>query len=47
MEGNATGQLASLIKQETALEADEKYLKWDGRPFYVEEVMIKIQELLG
>lgn len=33
IEGNATGQLARLIRTETGIEADVKVLRYDGRPF--------------
>jgi 2-oxoglutarate ferredoxin oxidoreductase subunit alpha len=45
MEGNATGQFAQLLKGQCGLEPDELWLKWDGRPFYVEEVIEKIKGL--
>ncbi|MFC1711585.1 2-oxoacid:acceptor oxidoreductase subunit alpha [Patescibacteria group bacterium] len=38
LECNATAQLASLIKKETGLEV-EPLLKYDGRPFYPEEII--------
>jgi 2-oxoglutarate ferredoxin oxidoreductase subunit alpha len=37
-EGNREGQLGELIKKETGLEGD-KVLKWNGRRFYLEEVV--------
>lgn len=40
IEGNATGQLTSLIKQETGLTL-QSVLKYDGRPFWVEEIIKK------
>jgi 2-oxoglutarate ferredoxin oxidoreductase subunit alpha len=38
IEGNATGQLANLIHKYTDHKAP-KFLKYDGRPFYLEEVL--------
>jgi 2-oxoglutarate/2-oxoacid ferredoxin oxidoreductase subunit alpha len=38
IEQNATGQLASLIREYTGIELTEKMLKYDGRPFYPEEI---------
>jgi pyruvate/2-oxoacid:ferredoxin oxidoreductase alpha subunit len=38
MENNAQGQMANLIQLETGLEIQEKYLKYNGMPFSVEEV---------
>lgn len=39
VEQNATGQLASLIREHTGIEIKEKILKYDGRPFYPEEIV--------
>ncbi len=38
VEQNGTGQLASLIRQHTGIEIKEKILKFDGRPFYPDEI---------
>ena len=42
VECNATAQLAGLVRQETGIEIKEKLLKYDGRPFYPEEIVKKI-----
>jgi len=39
IEGNATGQLAKLIAQETGILIKEKLLKYNGRPFFPEEIL--------
>lgn len=39
MEGNATGQLAALIQREVGLTALKSLLRYDGRPFYVEDLL--------
>ncbi len=39
IEGNATGQLGELIASKTGYIFQNKMLKWNGRPFYVEEVV--------
>ena len=39
VEQNATGQLASLIAEHTGLLIKEKLLKFDGRPFFPEEIV--------
>ena len=39
VEGNVTGQLGQLIAQQTGLTFAGKLLKWNGRPFYFEEVL--------
>lgn len=42
VEQNATGQLAALIRQETGILIKETLLKFDGRPFYPEEIVEKV-----
>lgn len=39
VENNSTGQLGQLLRQETGIEIKDKLLKYDGRPFYPEEVL--------
>ena len=39
VEQNATGQLASLIRELTGIDIKEKILKFDGRPFFPEEIV--------
>jgi len=39
IEGSHEGQLGALIKQKTGLDFKDKFLKWNGRPFYVEETV--------
>ncbi len=42
IEGNYQGQLGMLIRQECGLEIKDKILKYDGRPFFVDELSEKI-----
>lgn len=42
VEQNATGQLASLIREHTGILIKEKILKYDGRPFWPEEIVEKV-----
>ncbi|MEO6728729.1 MAG: 2-oxoacid:acceptor oxidoreductase family protein [Candidatus Dojkabacteria bacterium] len=42
IECNHTGQLGKLIRMETGIEIKNKILKWDGRPFFLEEMIEKI-----
>jgi 2-oxoglutarate ferredoxin oxidoreductase subunit alpha len=42
VEQNATGQLAELIAQHTGILVKERILKFDGRPFYPEEIAQKL-----
>ncbi|HEC64316.1 MAG TPA: 2-oxoacid:acceptor oxidoreductase subunit alpha [bacterium] len=39
VENNYQGQLGDLIRKETGYEFEEKLLKYDGRPFFVEDVL--------
>ena len=39
IEGNYLGQLAGLIAQETGVMIKERYHRFDGRPFYPEEIV--------
>jgi 2-oxoglutarate ferredoxin oxidoreductase subunit alpha len=47
LEGNQTGQLARLIHSEAEIEFDNKLLKGNGRPFYVEEVWNFLEQNLN
>ncbi|WP_292369731.1 2-oxoacid:acceptor oxidoreductase subunit alpha [Methanoregula sp. UBA64] len=46
VEENATGQLASLVKEHGG-RADATVLKYDGRPFTPEELKLRVQEVLA
>ncbi len=39
VENNQTGQLGSFIKEQTGYDFKEKLLKYDGRPFFVEDIL--------
>lgn len=39
IEGNQSGQLKRLIAQETGLLIQDQLLRYDGRPFYVEDIL--------
>ncbi|HPJ25268.1 MAG TPA: 2-oxoacid:acceptor oxidoreductase subunit alpha [Synergistaceae bacterium] len=45
LEGNATGQLCTLLRAELGFEVERKVLTWKGLQFSVEEVMAGLQEL--
>ncbi len=45
VEMNATAQLAGLIAEYTGIEIREKMLKYDGRPFYPEEIVERLGTL--
>jgi len=46
VENNKTGQLADLIRQETGFELKNRFLKYDGRPFFREEVIKEIKKYI-
>ena len=46
IECNQSGQLASIIKEQTGLDVTHKLLKYDGRPFYPEEIYDAIKTYL-
>jgi 2-oxoglutarate/2-oxoacid ferredoxin oxidoreductase subunit alpha len=46
IEGNFEAQFGQLIRQKTLLDVDEKFLKWDGRPFNPQEIVDKIKSIL-
>lgn len=39
IENNQTGQLGQLIKEECGYEFTEKLLKYDGRPFFIDDIL--------
>ncbi|MBI1813052.1 2-oxoacid:acceptor oxidoreductase subunit alpha [Candidatus Peregrinibacteria bacterium] len=47
VEQNYQGQLGVLIRQECGLEINEKILKYDGRPFFVDELIELIRAKLS
>ncbi len=47
IEGNATGQLATLIKQQTGLSVSDQILKYDGRPFFYDELLKAISDKIS
>ena len=44
IECNYTAQLAGIIKEKTGIEIKEKYLKYDGRPIFPEEIIALIKK---
>ncbi len=47
IENNKTGQLGELIRQETGIEIKNKLLKYDGRPFFREEIVGEIIKMVS
>ena len=44
---NKTGQFEGLIREETGLSASDHLRKYDGRPFYPEEIVEKVKALMS
>lgn len=44
VEGNATGQCESLIKEKTDVKFSERIRRYDGRPFYAEDIVAWAQK---
>ena len=44
IENNPNGQLANLIAQETGIMIKNKLLKYDGRPFFREEIISALKK---
>jgi 2-oxoglutarate ferredoxin oxidoreductase subunit alpha len=47
IENNATGQLADVITEKTALQVDHRVLKFDGRQFFRDELATMIEQRLA
>lgn len=47
IEGNKTGQFEALIKEHTGLSMTQNFRKYDGRPFYPEEIVEKVKAVLS
>lgn len=45
VENNKTAQMASLIRQHTGIEINNKILKYNGRPFFPNEIYEGIKEV--
>lgn len=45
IEGNSFGQMEQIIREQTGVTMDDRLLKYDGRPFYSEEIVKKVQEV--
>lgn len=45
IECNFSGQLADLIMEKTGIGITDKLLKYDGRPFFIEEIVKKIKNI--
>lgn len=47
LEGNKTGQFEGLIREKTGITFEHRFRKYDGRPFYPEEIVDKVKEVLS
>jgi 2-oxoglutarate ferredoxin oxidoreductase subunit alpha len=45
VENNHDAQIAGWIRQETGIEIENRLLKYDGRPFYPEEIVKKVKDI--
>src|SRR5581483_9500708 len=45
LEGNKTGQFEGLIREKTGFTFDHRFRKYDGRPYYPEEIVAKVKEI--
>ena len=45
VECNYTAQMAGLIKEKTGVEVSDNLLKFNGRPFFSEEIIDKIKNI--
>lgn len=46
LEGNATGQLASLLKEQLGFTPTKLVCRFDGRPFYPEDIAAEVESIL-
>ena len=46
LEGNSQGQFGMLLREQTGWQPTETFLRYDGRPFYPEEIREKVKEML-
>ena len=47
VEGNQTSQMASVIREKTGIEIENKILRFDGRPFSPEDLFTSFKELIA
>ena len=45
VENNYVSQFAGVVREHTGIEIKEKLVKYDGRPFYPEEIAGKVREM--
>lgn len=47
IENNSTAQMAGLIKEKTGVDITDHYLKNDGRPFFPEDIINRVNQVLN
>jgi len=47
VENNVTGQLGRLIREKTGIKIENRILKYDGRPFWCDELRERLRGVLG
>jgi 2-oxoglutarate ferredoxin oxidoreductase subunit alpha len=45
VEGNVTGQMEQLVRQETGIQFHEHIRRFDGRPFYAQEIIEEVNQM--
>ena len=46
LEGNATAQLRGIIRERTGFYIEKTYLKYDGRPYYMQDIYNEIKKIM-
>ncbi|MBI2034752.1 MAG: hypothetical protein HYT11_03425, partial [Candidatus Levybacteria bacterium] len=46
IENNKTGQFEGLLRERTGFSVSDRLRKYDGRPFYPEEIVQKVKTLI-
>ncbi len=46
IEGNRSGQFEGIIKEHTGLSVSDRLRKYNGRPFYPEEIVAKVKQVV-
>lgn len=47
IENNSTGQLCSVVREETGIKVDDKILRFDARPFLSDELRLELIKKFG
>jgi 2-oxoglutarate ferredoxin oxidoreductase subunit alpha len=47
VEGNFSGQMAGWLREQVGIEIKDKILRYDGRPFFAEDIISEVKKILG